>query len=223
MNYKGLAYDTVWVDGGEIESVLKAHGIPPLDHRADGSPRYTLPSLIDATGAGEPVKLADSKLIVEYLEATYPNPDPAKALFPRGTEALQELAYHDITERLQMPILHATLKEMKEKQTEGMIRTFGYLFGDSLKDAATYEVAREKAWLKVLEELEALSKIVGMNSLDGTKRFFLGEDISFVDLHVAAILIQVKLSIGDEEFNRRLGSCSGGRWIRHAQMFAKYM
>lgn len=223
MNYKGLAHETVWVDGGEIESTCMAYGIPPLDRRADGSPRYTLPAIIDETRAGEPVKLVDSKPIIEYLEAAYPNADPTKALFPRGTEALQELAYHHTIQRLQGHILAVSLKGFYEKQTEGFHQHFRHLFVEYLKDQAAYEVARERAWVKVRMELETLGKVVEKNGADETNTYFLGSSISFIDLHLTAQLLSMKLSIGDEEFNRRLGDCSGGRWLRHVDMFSNYM
>ena len=42
-------------------------------------------------------------------------------------------------------------------------------------------------------------------------RFYLGENLSYGDLAIAAILVSVKLSLDDEAENE-LKDCGGGRW-----------
>src|SRR6266446_9283461 len=67
----------------DIESLFKKMGIPPTSKEEDGSDRYTVPAIHDpSTGAS----IADSVLIAEYLEKTYPD---TPKVFPNNTPALQ--------------------------------------------------------------------------------------------------------------------------------------
>jgi glutathione S-transferase len=73
LNYKKLPYTTTWLTPDQIESVCKAKGIPPSGVHFDGSTKYSCPSLIDATDANNIIRISDSRVIIEYLDKTYPD------------------------------------------------------------------------------------------------------------------------------------------------------
>ncbi|EEB93892.1 hypothetical protein MPER_07394 [Moniliophthora perniciosa FA553] len=93
LNYKGLEYQTKWIEFPDIESTCKKLGVPPTKTRRDGSPWYTLPAIYDpSTG----VALVDSLRIAEYLEKQYPD---KPSLIPSGTLALHT-AFNEAAEFL---------------------------------------------------------------------------------------------------------------------------
>ena len=83
LNFKGVHYQTEWVELPEIASVRKELGVAPNRTFKDGSPFYTLPIIKDPS-TGEIV--GDSFEIALYLDKTYTN---APSLFPPSTIGLQ--------------------------------------------------------------------------------------------------------------------------------------
>jgi hypothetical protein len=49
LNYKGIQYDTVWLEYPEIEGFSKQVGVSPTKYKPDGRPTYTLPMIHDPT------------------------------------------------------------------------------------------------------------------------------------------------------------------------------
>ncbi|KAJ7579329.1 glutathione S-transferase [Mycena floridula] len=70
LNYKAIPYITVWVETCEVEAKAKEIGAKPTSEQSDGSPLYTVPMIFDPK-TGEVV--ADSILIMEYLDSHYPD------------------------------------------------------------------------------------------------------------------------------------------------------
>ncbi|KAF7364559.1 Glutathione S-transferase-like protein ustS [Mycena venus] len=69
LNFKGLSYKTVWLEGPEIEPKLREMGAAPTRNKPNGRPHYTLPLIHDlSTG----VIIAELSRIAVYLDATYP-------------------------------------------------------------------------------------------------------------------------------------------------------
>jgi hypothetical protein len=72
LHYKGLEYETVWVEYPDIETVAKKLGIKPTGVKPDGSDLYTIPMIYDrSTGTG----VAHSFQIALYLD-TAPQHSP---------------------------------------------------------------------------------------------------------------------------------------------------
>ncbi|KUL82074.1 hypothetical protein ZTR_09115 [Talaromyces verruculosus] len=70
LNFKGVAYSTVWVPLPDITKVRRALDLPPCHKNADGTGYYTLPILIDPNTNS---KIGDSFDIAVYLQKTYPD------------------------------------------------------------------------------------------------------------------------------------------------------
>ncbi|KAL5482554.1 hypothetical protein ACEPAI_9148 [Sanghuangporus weigelae] len=210
LNYKNLPYETVWCEGPDIAATCIAAGIPPLETRPDGSPRYTFPALVDLMNSGAPVRLTDSRKIIDYLETTYPSTDPQRALFPPGTRGFQTLAdsYFDkIIHPLAAPLV---IFQMTQKQPERVRPIFEKYAppGKTLADANLKGKEREEAWSKLREELDKLGAWAEADT------FFSGDNLRYFDIHVLAGLTSIRLSIGDEEFEKELGPSAGGRWVK---------
>ncbi|EWC46724.1 hypothetical protein DRE_03969 [Drechslerella stenobrocha 248] len=76
MNYKGVPYETEWVEYPDIKVRLAAMGIPPKD----GDIPYTLPMLkvtmTPADGSDPDIKyFTDSADIAKYIHENHPDPD----------------------------------------------------------------------------------------------------------------------------------------------------
>jgi len=82
LNIKGIAHKTDWVEYPDIYTVYEKHNIEAPSKRPDGSPYFSLPVIHDPkTGK----TIADSLLIAEYLDETYPD---TQRLVPEGTHML---------------------------------------------------------------------------------------------------------------------------------------
>lgn len=82
LNYKGLPYETVWIEYPDIEDHCKKIGAEPSMIRKNGKPYYSLP-VIQHDGK----VITDSARIVEYLDSTYPD---TPKIIPAGTHVLHK-------------------------------------------------------------------------------------------------------------------------------------
>ncbi|EJC97913.1 uncharacterized protein FOMMEDRAFT_143438 [Fomitiporia mediterranea MF3/22] len=210
LNYKNLPYETVWSEGPDIEKTCIAAGIPPLEKRADGSPRYTLPALVDRTNPDAPVRLTDSRKIIDYLEKTYSTTDRQRALFPPDTRAFQALSDSYFDQNINPLVFPLIMYRMSQKQSERARKGFEKYAppGKTLEEADLRGKEREEAWARLREALDKLA-----SHAEGDV-FFSRDNLRYFDIHVLAGLVAIKLSIGDEEFKKELGSSAGGRWTK---------
>jgi len=152
-----------------------------------------------------------------------PEKDPKRALYPPSTKSFQALAYYFVRESLMVHFRPLAVVGAAELQTD---RTrSGYL----LRHRAAYEKAqsisesgRAKAWETALSALDILNSFITENG-DPQARYFAGDAITFTDLHIASNLIYLKLSLGEEEFDKYIRGHNGGRWGRLLDSFAEYM
>ncbi|KAJ3560829.1 hypothetical protein NP233_g10576 [Leucocoprinus birnbaumii] len=209
LNYKKLPYRTIYVDFEDVDQVIKDAGIPPSQHGRDGTPWYTVPSIIDdATGA----RVSESYKIAEYLDSQYP--DTPKAL-PAGTEALQAAFYSQWDSRIWdlalVPIMIPSVPNILSKET-------------SLE---YFHSSRSAAFRKPLSEVrpvgEEFDKLWGrlsafLNELEGwyaksSGKFLVGDAPSFGDFTVGGLFKALKIVRGeDSEDWRKLSTMNNGRW-----------
>lgn len=74
LNYKQLSFTTSWTTYATIKADALAIGAKPTTVFRDGTPRYTIPFIIDSTLPGAPVVVSGSLAIVQYLDIAYPDP-----------------------------------------------------------------------------------------------------------------------------------------------------
>jgi glutathione S-transferase len=79
LNYKRISYKTVWVHFADVQTAMKAIGAEATSTMADGSPRYTLPTIFDPNTSKF---VSDSLEIAKYLDKHYPE----RQVVPAGSE-----------------------------------------------------------------------------------------------------------------------------------------
>ncbi|KAJ7726430.1 hypothetical protein DFH07DRAFT_758123, partial [Mycena maculata] len=88
LNYKGVAYKTVWRQYPKIEPQFNQIGAAPTGKKPDGSPHFTAPVIHDPSYhynshiIGATIYISDSTKIAAYLHATYLD---RSLLMPAGT------------------------------------------------------------------------------------------------------------------------------------------
>ena len=215
MNYKGIPYRTEWVEFPDIEAVSKKLGIKPTDNKSDGSPLYTLPAIHDpSTG----VYIADSIVIAEYLEKTYPN---TPSVFPNETAGLQK-AFSDIIEKNLIPvvpfIIPATNLKLNPASEEYFRRTREISFGKKLEDVVPTGSTAIEEWGKFEQ---GLTKIHSYLAEKGP--YILGDTISWGDFVLFGLVIWFKLIWGEDSKEwKDIASWNGGRWEALIHGLKKY-
>ncbi|KAG8750978.1 hypothetical protein FRC12_012652, partial [Ceratobasidium sp. 428] len=88
LNYKGIPYRVQYIRLHEIQSTLKALGVPLPKTKS----RYTLPTIADPSSDpnGQPTYISDSLEIAAYLDDNYPAPK-YPAILPPATRPLQKI------------------------------------------------------------------------------------------------------------------------------------
>ena len=117
LDYKGIPWNTAWVEYPDVEPTLKKLGATPTSTKPDGSPFYTVPVISDSihkTDSGEPTVVSDSWNIAIYLEETYPE----HALFPTGSRALQALFQEYILKNILMNIFTTLQTQIHQNLNE---------------------------------------------------------------------------------------------------------
>jgi glutathione S-transferase len=178
------------VEYPDIESTLKAAGIPPTSQWPDGRPMYTLPAIVDdSTGAALP----ESFIIAEYLDKTYPD---KPLLFPSGTTALQEAFADIVLANLDVLSEFALAKTcevlLNSRSEEYFRRTKKELLGKTVDEFVPQGESAKVAW-KTLEE--GFGKIAQWMKDD---QFVMGNTVSFADFVVTGRLRWAKLALEED-------------------------
>lgn len=125
LNYKKVPYITEFIGFPDIAAVLSAACVPPT---RPTDPKYSVPAIIDAS-ADPHVILADSAVIADYLEKTYPEP----SIYPHGREA--HLRWTDAimgsVRALALIVIPATPRILSESDADFFVRTRKLIFGRS--------------------------------------------------------------------------------------------
>jgi len=207
LNYKGIPYRTKWVAYPDIEATCKRIGATYTEKNEDGTPLYTLPVIYDpSTGAC----VADSILIAEYLDATYPD---TPTLFPPGSMTVQQafLAAY----RLALPALwqFACARTISILDARSAAHYKLVKFGKSAEDVTLTDEVRKKQWEKLKDDFGLLAGWLKKGEADGPYILGNGNTISFLDFVVAGYIIWLRVIWGeDSEEWRGIQSWHGGRW-----------
>ncbi|KAF5341601.1 hypothetical protein D9758_014088 [Tetrapyrgos nigripes] len=215
LNYKGLPFETVWVEYPDVEATLKAAGIPPTTKWPDsGKPRYTLPAIVDpSTGTA----LADSLAIAEYLDKAYPD---KPLLMPSNTRALQ-VAFEEAVPSSIGPLFQFILIKLCDvvnpASEEYFRRTRASLFGKSVEDLVPKGESVKVEWKKVED---GFGKIAGWMKED---KFIMGDTASFADFVIGAFLIMSKIAWGEDSQEwKDIAGWHDGRWSKLVKNLEPY-
>ncbi|KAG2136182.1 hypothetical protein BD769DRAFT_1626939 [Suillus cothurnatus] len=205
LNIKGVAYKTEWVEYPDIEALAKKIGAPPTSTNADGSPLYTLP-MINDPNTGKVV--ADSFLIAEYLDATYPRWNYlAGVIGGLGSIFLHQLA-------ISCYILNPSSEKYFRATREAN-------YGRKIEEFSPAGAQREADWAKTKEGLVAVD---GWLSKNGGGKFVMGDNITYADGILGGWMTWIKITNGENSAAwKDFASWNGGRWgtyITNLQPFA---
>ncbi|KAF5377841.1 hypothetical protein D9615_006812 [Tricholomella constricta] len=220
LNYKGIPYQTVWVEYPDIEAVCKEIGALPTGNlNASWGPYYTLPAIHDpSTGT----ILAESALITEYLDDTYPD---TPKLFPPGTRALQ-LAFIDAfmskLGSMWQFILPLGYPYLSPRSQEFYRKTREAWFGKKLEDIVPTGQKREEEWAKVKVGFDAIDTWFKKANTEGGP-YLLGANIAFADIVVASFLLFFRQILGEVSPEwTDINAWSEGRWEAYLQRFESF-
>ncbi|KAH9476123.1 Glutathione S-transferase-like protein ustS [Psilocybe cubensis] len=209
LNFKGLPYETVWIELQDVERALSHIKAPPSSVRSDGRPVYTLPVIVDPTrNPHSPIILSNSNTIAEYLEDTY----PARPIFPQGSRAVQALFVHYIQEVFSKPLL-PILVPMSHHQLPHSTQT--HFRGGQAPATTLVGPQREMAWQAAREQFDFLAAIMDKNKGDGYGDGVVayGNDVTYADFALCSILIWIKRMDAHEGW-ARVRTWNQGRWSR---------
>ncbi|KAG2031814.1 hypothetical protein BDR03DRAFT_1028116 [Suillus americanus] len=210
LNYKEFAYGAKWVETTDIESVCKSLRIPPTSVLLDGTPKYTLPALIDNTFA-PPAFLSDSTPIIEYLERTYPDPDSSRALCRPASRALHALFEYHVAQSITTQLLLVMVMHMYDKKTPRDRIHFRQrteaAFGKKLEDIELKGTEREELWKKIERAFDLLATFMRTRS---------GADCT-----LGGLLLALRYDSPDEACIK-VSSWSNGKWTRYMAALSKW-
>ncbi|EFI27356.1 hypothetical protein CC1G_14829 [Coprinopsis cinerea okayama7 len=220
LNYKGIPYQTEWVDYSKIEEFAKAKGIPPTGTRPDGSPHYTIPFIYDSDKS---VYISDSFRIAQYLDEAYP--DTSK-LIPAGTGALQA-GWSQSTEPLRIKLTPLIGCKGVEYTSDEASRESGKEFIQKALNLPDWESVLEQArpekqgWKEVEKVFKDYAKILDQGKVGGD--WVMGERFTFADVVLAAMILWTRSAWGkeSEQYKLILG-WDNGRWKRYIENVESY-
>jgi glutathione S-transferase len=209
LNYKGIPHRTEWIEYPDIEPHSKSLGIKPTGKKPDGSPFYTLPAIHDpSTGTS----LADSYLIAEYLEETYPN---TPSIFPHGTKSLQHaFQFSSFGERLgfiRSVILASIYLKLGTQRNQEYFRRAKELAFGGQRTLEEMRAEKEALWDKFRDGLNKIDECLAKTDDKGP--FVMGDTISWADFYISGYLMSFKVVWGeDSEEWKDIASWNEGRW-----------
>lgn len=176
LNYKGLDYETVWVEFPDIAPLMKSYGLEPNPEGVARSP-YTIP----AVKFPDDVYMMDSRTIATELEHRYPSPS-----LHLDSPILGEV--EKLIPKLFWPMAGIHLPKIPKNilnppSAEYVERTRA----DNSKEARSElesDPGGEKTWAQVQQTLKELGDILKANG----GPFALGKTVSYADLVVVSFL-----------------------------------
>ncbi|EGN94156.1 hypothetical protein SERLA73DRAFT_78076 [Serpula lacrymans var. lacrymans S7.3] len=213
--YKGLVFQSVWIESQDIEERMKAIGAKPTGRKPDGSGDfYTLPTIQDpSTGA----VVSDSFAIAEYLEKTYPS---KPTVFPRNTKALISAFESAFMNTLgpAFPVMNVVVApKLYPKNEEYFKKQAEVRFGVKWEDISPVGPKRDADWKNTKA---AFGIIDGWYSKSGGK-WIMGDTFSYADILVAAWMRCFSVAFDKDQWEE-VKSWNGGRWDDIVEEINKY-
>ncbi|KEY66741.1 hypothetical protein S7711_06787 [Stachybotrys chartarum IBT 7711] len=191
LNYKGVEYETQWLEYPDIAPTLKGMGVPP---GADEKTPYTIPAVRFPDGTFA----MDSKAIYPEIERRYPS--PAYPSVPSDDAATQQTyqftsACLSALAPVVLPIIPRSI--LSEYSAEYFQRTRKQWFGMSL-DELEAQKGGDDAWARSKESFGQAAALLKKNG----GPFLLGQQFSWADCIFAGFLHFLKRAVGPEGFKR---------------------
>ncbi|KAL0062764.1 hypothetical protein AAF712_010386 [Marasmius tenuissimus] len=185
LNYKSIPFEVNTINFEDVESTAKSVGAPPTTTKPDGSPKWTIPFIVDSS-TGKVV--SDSPLIAKYLDEAYPN---TPRVMPEGTGVLQAVFIHSVETKL-MGLLPAIMGKYEEWTSEELIAARKKAYGDIIAPKLTPEQVAE-LWDKTKASYDEL------DNMYRDSEFVTGnEQLVFADFVFAAHMFVIRLMYGED-------------------------
>ncbi|KAJ6535022.1 hypothetical protein B0H19DRAFT_1038969 [Mycena capillaripes] len=215
LNFKGIPYETVWLEYPEIEPLCREIGAAPTSTKPDGRPHFTLPVIHDlSTGT----VVSDSSKIAAYLDATYPN---TPRLMPPHTVGLHR-AFEDAAHELIIPLYRYGLPPshavMNPPSADYFRRTREEFFGTTLENLAPTGEEDVMEWKKFKNGFGKIDEWIRANG-DGSTHI-MGDALCYADMWIATYVLWIKMVLPEKWEEVKLWH--GGRWAKLLQEMEKY-
>lgn len=193
LNFKGIPYETQWVEYPDVAPLLKSFGLAPQEGKI--AP-YTIPTVRFPQDGGKHVM--NSEAISEEIERRYPSPQwPSLHLddpvLPRVYAAVKEafLMRAALLPPVPRDILNA-------ESAEYFWRTRKELFGMELDELEKTQ-GGDKAWEAATPGLKKLGDLL-REKPEGP--YFLGKTVSYADFVAAAFIYFAHRTLGDSAISK---------------------
>ncbi|KAF5366592.1 hypothetical protein D9758_008953 [Tetrapyrgos nigripes] len=225
LNYKGLAYTTIYIEyhWQDVEAVCKESGIPPSRTNPDGTPKYTLPSIIDPTTG---TAVSDSFRIAEYLDKAYPE---TPVVLPPGTRGLQAAFVEGLFPKM-LPLIKFGMdptasKFITEKSEAYFRRVRGADWGPGVTLKDIYPDTQEEKnveWKNLEKAFEGIGNWIGQEN-----KFIMGDRPTFGDFALAAFLWWARELWGEDseewkEISTRWGEGRSGKMLENLDQYGAF-
>ncbi|KAF3765207.1 hypothetical protein M406DRAFT_356872 [Cryphonectria parasitica EP155] len=187
LNFKGLDYETVWLNYPELKTRLEPH-LP-------NASAYTSPTIVYTDGS----YVADSRVIATLLEKDHPS--PSLHLDDPALKKLEDLMPDIMAAVRGHYILSVPKRLLKEPSLDYWYRTREEKVGMSLDELEKAE-GGEAGFAKAAPLLQ---KVTGWLKEKDDGPFFIGKTVSYADFVWAGFLIFFR-RIGDDKFSEVLTS-----------------
>jgi len=186
LNFKGLDYQTTWLEYPDIAPTLKPH----VPQNPEGQTPYTIPTVKFPDGT----YIMDSKPISQRLERDHPSPSlhldspilpEVERLLPKVMTALRGVW---------MPRVPTNL--LNEPSRDYFVRTREERFGKSLHQVMK-EIGGEEAWIEALPVIKELRQVVKARG----GPFVMGETPSYADFVIVGALHFLRV-VEEDLYNR---------------------
>lgn len=214
MLYKGLEFETVYLEYPDIEPTAKKIGAKPTSSKPDGQPHYTVPMITDSSNGAV---ISDSYEIAKYLDKTYPS---TPKLIPDGTAALQA-AFQTLWPSVTGPsvlqlLLPPSCSWLNPPSAEYFRRTREIAYGMKMEEFAPEGSDLRKEHISKMKE--AFDKVDSWLA-NSSGSFFVGDKISYADITVVTILRWIQRFLPEWE---EVKTWNNGRWAELVERFKGY-
>ncbi|KAF6745018.1 hypothetical protein DFP72DRAFT_993189 [Ephemerocybe angulata] len=224
LNYKELKHRTVFFRYSEIEKRSIELGIPAneFDLKADGCPKWTIPSLQDSTTKES---LSDSLRIIDYLDRTYP--ETAQMLTPEtvaGALAFEAVLKANVSKHIfgavGVKLAETALGDGERIGFRGFVEgALGMTLEKWNSDPKNGEEAM-KALKEGFESLESLifkkaDLVAEARGLGRQGPFIGGEKLSYLDAALGGAFSWMESVFGEDSTEwKQVTEWNNGRWGR---------
>jgi glutathione S-transferase len=213
LNFKKLPFETVFIEYRDIEAKANELGVAPTGRRPDGTPRYTLPMIYDASTK---TAVADSTNIVEYLDSAYPYTPQFLAPKTKGiVKAFGDSVSTGTTWAVPLTMPHAF--ETRQLTFASIMHIVKHNPGiENIMEP--YGVQKERHWIQGELEMERLASY-----FESDTTFMTGEEPTAGDFCIAGALISLRALFGkDSQGWTRMMTWQDGKWKRFMDALAPY-